>query len=317
MICIQKPIVIFLMGPTTSGKTDFAILLNNYLPINIISVDSGLIYKYMNIGTAKPSVEQLKMVPHYLVNIVDPVEIYSIFRFKKDVLQAIKDSINSHRIPVLVGGTMLYYHVLLHGWHPTPPKNIYFQNKMLSCIHKPEKLKYLYTYLKKIDPLSAKLIHKNDSRRIIRALNIYFSTGLTTSFFKKQDGVRFPYKVIQFSMVVSNRFIAHERIKTRFFHMLELGFQKEVEELFNRGDLNANLPSIRCVGYRQMWSYLNNEISYQDMQKKSIYATCQLYKKQITWLKKWKNIYFLNIENKQLSLDMMLIILKKNMNLNL
>ncbi|CAL4325299.1 tRNA dimethylallyltransferase [Buchnera aphidicola (Thelaxes suberi)] len=313
MIGLKKPIVIFLMGATTTGKTDFAILLSKYLPIDIISVDSVLIYKNMNIGTAKPSCKILNKIPHKLINIKDPIESYSVFEFQNDAIREINNSIALNRIPFLVGGTMLYYYVLLHGLYCTPPESAYFKTKIFSCVHNKEKIKNFYNLLKKIDPKTALLIHKNDIKRIARALNIYFNTGQLVSNLKLKKKNRIHYEIIQFAMISSDRIEVHKKIKNRFENMLKMGFEEEVIHLFNRGDLNINCPSIRSVGYRQMWNYLNKKISYLEMKNQAIYATCQLYKKQLTWIKKWKDVCFLNSDNKKLAIDTFFIVLKNNM----
>ena len=284
----NKPKAIFLMGPTASGKTDLAIALRKSLPVEVISVDSALIYKGMNIGTAKPSREELAKAPHRLIDILDPAESYSAMNFRADALKEMAEITASGRIPLLVGGTMLYYKALIEGLSPLPSADIEVRAKIeqkaaefgWGALHKD---------LMAIDPISANRINQNDSQRINRALEVFYITGKTMTELTTQQGESLPYDVLQFAIAPEDRAVLHERIEQRFHKMIELGFEQEVRKLFERGDLNIDLPSIRCVGYRQMWEYLQGDISLDEAIFKGICATRQLAKRQITWLRGWQS----------------------------
>ncbi|ACL30355.1 tRNA (adenosine(37)-N6)-dimethylallyltransferase MiaA [Buchnera aphidicola] len=275
------------MGPTACGKSQLAICLRKYLSIELISVDSALIYRGMDIGTDKPSFSDLYNHPHRLLNIKDPVENYSAAEFQKDVLREIDEIIKLGKIPCLVGGSMFYYNVLLHGLSILPPSNIKLREYL---IQKSYEKNYLYKKLKLIDPISASRIHKNDFQRLIRALEIFYLSGKSLTELKKKNNYKLPYNIFQFAIIPPNKEWLNNKIELRIKKMLMLGFQKEVEILFLRGDLHKNLPSIRCIGYRQMWEYLEYKNSYKDMFNKTIHATRKLAKHQLTWLKNWKNI---------------------------
>ncbi|QIQ41557.1 MAG: tRNA (adenosine(37)-N6)-dimethylallyltransferase MiaA [Buchnera aphidicola (Aphis urticata)] len=306
----KKPIIFFLMGLTGCGKSKLAIYLRKYLPIEIISVDSALIYRDMDIGTDKPNYWDLKMHPHRLLNIKDPSEIYSVAEFRKDAYKEIQSILKLGKIPLLVGGTMLYYHVLLYGLSNLPPANFEIRQYLL------EKVKcnqyFLYEQLNLIDPISANNIHKNDFQRLLRALEIFYISGKTLTSLKNNMLNKLPYNIIQFSILPKSKEWLYEQIESRVKKMLILGFQKEVENLFYRGDLNKQLPSIRCIGYRQMWAYLENQINYEDMILKIIFSTRKLAKHQLTWLKKWKNVYFLVSSHPSIIFKEMLKIFKKH-----
>lgn len=284
----NKPKAIFLMGPTASGKTDLAIALRESLPVEVISVDSALIYKGMDIGTAKPSPEELAKAPHRLIDILDPAESYSAMNFRADALKEMAEITASGRIPLLVGGTMLYYKALIEGLSPLPSADSEVRAKIeqkaaefgWDALHKD---------LVAIDPISANRINPNDSQRINRALEVFYITGKTMTELTAQQGESLPYDVLQFAIAPEDRTVLHQRIEQRFHKMIELGFEQEVRKLFERGDLNIDLPSIRCVGYRQMWEYLQGDISRDEAIFKGICATRQLAKRQITWLRGWQS----------------------------
>lgn len=309
-IISNKPIVIFIMGPTASGKTKLAISLRNYLPVDIISVDSGLIYRDLNIGTAKPTEKELLKAPHKLINIKNSEENYSAGEFKKHALVAISDIINHKRIPLLVGGTMLYYKVLLEGLAPLPSANTELRNHLLKEVKIIGKIA-LHKKLKEIDPISANRIHPNDLQRVIRALEVFLISGRMLSTLIKKYTYNFPYKVIQFSLIPRNMFSLYENIEYRFRKMLDLGFQKEVECLFNRKNLNINSCSINRIGYYQMWKFLSGDLSYREMIEQSIISTRHLAKHQMTWLKKWNNIHYVYNDDTSLSVDQILNIFKQ------
>ncbi|WP_367672803.1 tRNA (adenosine(37)-N6)-dimethylallyltransferase MiaA [Buchnera aphidicola] len=279
------------MGPTASGKSNLAMKLRKYLPIELISVDSALIYRYMNIGTAKPNCLQLLKHPHRLVDCKDPSDFYSAAEFRLDALREIEDILYSGKIPLLVGGTMFYYNILLNGISHLPKSNFHLRKRILSSnIY--NKSNYLYNYLFKIDSESCKNIHPNDSQRLLRALEICLITGKKFSELNKIKNHRFPYKLIQFAHIPDKKYL-HYKIKSRFYKMLHQGLELEVKSLFYRTDLNINLPSMRCIGYRYMWLYLSNMITYHEMIVKSLSATRKLVKRQMTWIRNWKNVHYL------------------------
>ena len=282
----HKPLAIFLMGPTASGKTDLAIQLRQQLPVEVISVDSALIYRGMDIGTAKPSKAELALAPHRLIDICDPAESYSAANFRTDALREMQEISAQGKIPLLVGGTMLYYKALLEGLSPLPSAD----EKVRSEIEAKAALigwGGLHQELSKIDPISAQRINPNDSQRINRALEVFYLTGKTLTELTAQKGEVLPYDILQFAIAPEQREVLHLRIEQRFHKMIELGFQQEVEKLYRRPDLNENLPSIRCVGYRQMWEYLRGDYEHDEMVFRGICATRQLAKRQITWLRGW------------------------------
>lgn len=282
----HKPLAIFLMGPTASGKTDLAIKLRQQLPVEVISVDSALIYRGMDIGTAKPSKAELALAPHRLIDICDPAESYSAANFRTDALREMQEISAQGKIPLLVGGTMLYYKALLEGLSPLPSAD----EKVRSEIEEKAALigwGELHQELSKIDPISAQRINPNDSQRINRALEVFYLTGKTLTELTAQKGEALPYDILQFAIAPEQRKVLHLRIEQRFHKMIELGFQQEVEKLYRRPDLNENLPSIRCVGYRQMWEYLRGDYDHDEMVFRGICATRQLAKRQITWLRGW------------------------------
>lgn len=282
----HKPLAIFLMGPTASGKTDLAIQLRQQLPVEVISVDSALIYRGMDIGTAKPSKAELALAPHRLIDICDPAESYSAANFRTDALREMQEISAQGKIPLLVGGTMLYYKALLEGLSPLPSAD----EKVRSEIEAKATLigwAGLHQELSKIDPISAQRINPNDSQRINRALEVFYLTGKTLTELTAQKGEALPYDILQFAIAPEQREVLHRRIEQRFHKMIELGFQQEVEKLYRRPDLNENLPSIRCVGYRQMWEYLRGDYDHDEMVFRGICATRQLAKRQITWLRGW------------------------------
>lgn len=285
---MNKPPAIFLMGPTASGKTDLAIRLRQMLPVEVISVDSALIYKGMDIGTAKPSQAELAAAPHRLIDILDPAESYSVMNFREDALREMAEITAQGKIPLLVGGTMLYYKALLDGLSPLPSADPAIRAEIEA---KAEKLGWqaLHQALLNIDPIAGARINPNDSQRINRALEVFYISGKTMTELTEQQGEAIPYDIVQFAIAPQDRAVLHQRIEQRFHKMIELGFEQEVRCLFERGDLHPELPSIRCVGYRQMWEYLEGKVSLDDAVYKGICATRQLAKRQITWLRGWQS----------------------------
>lgn len=295
------PLAIFLMGPTASGKTELAIRLRQKYPVEIISVDSALIYKDMNIGTAKPDADELSLAPHRLIDILDPSEAYSAADFRRDALNEMAEIVSQGKIPLLVGGTMLYYKALLEGLSPLPAAN----SEIRAQIEQEAQDKgwqALHEELAQIDPVSAKRIHPNDPQRLSRALEVFRISGKSLTELTEQKGEPIPYQVKQFAVMPKERSELHRRIELRFDKMIEAGFEQEVQSLHQRGDLHADLPSIRCVGYRQMWDYLEGNGTLDEAIFKGICATRQLAKRQITWLRSWDDLTWLDSEDLEGSL---------------
>ena len=290
------PKAIFLMGPTASGKTALAINLRKTLPVELISVDSALIYRGMDVGTAKPTAEELAQAPHRLLDILDPAEAYSAADFRRDALKEMAEITASGRIPLLVGGTMLYFKALLEGLSPLPSANPEIRARIEQQAAE-QGWDALHRELQDIDPVAARRIHPNDPQRLSRALEVFFISGKTLTELTQTSGDALPYQVHQFAIAPASRELLHQRIEQRFHQMLASGFEAEVRALFARGDLHTDMPSIRCVGYRQMWSYLAGEVPYDDMVYRGICATRQLAKRQITWLRGWEGVHWLDSDN--------------------
>ncbi len=291
------------MGPTASGKTAFAMALADKYPIDIISVDSALIYRGMDIGTAKPTQDEQKQYPHKLIDICDPAQSYSAANFRHDAIVEIETSLKNGRIPLLVGGTMLYFKALIEGLSPLPAADSEIRQQIEE---KANRLGWqaIHEDLKKVDPVSAKRIHPNDPQRLNRALEVYLITGKSLTELTEQSGEALPYDIKQLAIMPQDRAELHQRIEQRFLQMLDQGFEDEVKTLMQRSDLHLNLPSIRCVGYRQMWEYLTGDVSYDEMVFKGICATRQLAKRQITWLRGWQQpITWLNSDNSETMLN--------------
>ena len=302
LVTQKKPDAIFLMGPTASGKTALAIELRKHLPVEIISVDSALIYRGMDIGTAKPTAEELSQAPHRLIDILDPSLPYSAADFRRDALKVMSEITAQGKIPLLVGGTMLYFKALLEGLSPLPSADASVRAQ-IEQIAQEHGWSEVHRQLAEVDPVAAARIHPNDPQRLSRALEVYLISGQTLTEMTQTAGEELPYNVFQFAIEPQDRKILHERIEQRFHLMINAGFEKEVRALYQRGDLHVDLPAIRCVGYRQMWSYLDGEISHDEMIYRGICATRQLAKRQITWLRSWENVHWLDSEQPQQALD--------------
>ncbi|EJL00579.1 MULTISPECIES: tRNA (adenosine(37)-N6)-dimethylallyltransferase MiaA [Pseudomonas] len=300
----QLPPAIFLMGPTAAGKTDLAIELTKVLPCELISVDSALVYRGMDIGTAKPSKEILAEFPHRLIDILDPAESYSAADFRTDALAAMADITARGKIPLLVGGTMLYYKALLEGLADMPPADPQVRAELEE---EAARLGWqaLHDQLAMIDPESAARIHPNDPQRLTRALEVYRVSGLSMTAHRLRQSAQsteaaasgrgqLPYTVANLAIAPANRQVLHERIAQRFTIMLEQGFVDEVVALRSRSDLHAGLPSIRAVGYRQVWDHLDGKLTFAEMQERGIIATRQLAKRQFTWLRSWADLHWLD-----------------------
>ena len=300
----QLPPAIFLMGPTAAGKTDLAIELTKVLPCELISVDSALVYRGMDIGTAKPSKELLAEFPHRLIDILDPAEAYSAADFRRDALQAMVDITARGKIPLLVGGTMLYYKALVEGLADMPAAD---PNVRAQIEEEAARLGWqaLHEQLAVIDPESAARIHPNDPQRLSRALEVYRVSGQSMTALRQRQSAQsteaaasgmqqLPYTVANLAIAPANRQVLHRRIEQRFTLMLEQGFIDEVVALRERSDLHAGLPSIRAVGYRQVWDYLDGKLTSAEMQERGIIATRQLAKRQFTWLRSWTDLHWLD-----------------------
>lgn len=277
---------IFLMGPTASGKSALAVQLAQSLGGEIISVDSALVYRGMDIGTAKPSIQERGGIPHHLIDILDPTESFSTGQFRTRALALMAEIRERGRFPILVGGTMLYFNALSGGLARLPEADLTVRARL------DDELKIfgkdvLHRRLASIDPESAARIHPNDPQRIQRALEVYEISGKPLSaFFTEAQSEKIPYRTVKFIVAPKQRQTLHEIIAQRFLLMLERGFIEEVAALVQRGDLNETMPSIRAVGYRQAWAYLHGEFGKPEMIEKGIAATRQLAKRQFTWLRR-------------------------------
>ncbi len=289
------PPAICLMGPTASGKTDVAVHLVKNMPVEIISVDSVLIYKDMNIGSAKPDEQTLSVAPHRLIDFLDPAQSYSVAEFRRDALQAMAEISAKGKIPLLVGGTMLYYRALLSGLSILPAADGAVREK-LEIEAASIGWNAMHDRLKVVDPDAAARIHPNDPQRIQRALEVYEISGEPLSLLQKRHKTEnsLPYNVTKLIVNPKDRAVLHQRIEKRFHKMLESGFIEEVKSLYSRVDLNINMPSMRAVGYRQVWEYLDQQRDYQSMVERGIVVTRQLAKRQLTWLRKEEDAVWLD-----------------------
>ncbi|WP_199611952.1 tRNA (adenosine(37)-N6)-dimethylallyltransferase MiaA [Flocculibacter collagenilyticus] len=290
--------VVFIMGPTASGKTSLAIELAKIVPAEIISVDSALVYRGMDIGTAKPDAKEQQGIPHHLIDIIDPIESYSAADFRNDALALIKAIKQRNKLVILAGGTMMYFKALLEGISPLPEAD---ESVRAQLEDEASRIGWsgLHKQLAEIDPVAANRIHENDPQRINRALEVYRITGKTMTELTETKGDALPYPSVQFAIAPTQRDVLHKRIEQRFSQMIELGFEHEVRALYNRGDLHKDLPSIRCVGYRQMWDYLSGHYDHEEMVFRGVVATRQLAKRQLTWLRSWQDLTWLHTGDKQ------------------
>ncbi len=296
---MSLPPAIFLMGATATGKTELALQLADSLPVELISVDSALVYKGMNIGTAKPDKATLNAYPHYLIDIKDPSEPYSAAEFTHDALNAMHAITQRGHIPLLVGGTMLYHKMLTQGIATLPSANPQIRAELNAQAQKTS-WQEMHKKLQKVDPASAQKIKPNDSQRIQRALEVHILTGQPLSQLQQTTTQIMPYTPIYLGLVLQDRQQLHQRIAQRLENMFAAGFIQEVEQLYQRSDLHSELPAIRSVGYRQIWDYLAGNIHADEMRQKALFASRQLAKRQLTWLRKWQDLNYLEANTKDI-----------------
>lgn len=297
----ELPRAIFILGPTASGKTDLAVALCECLPVEIVSVDSTQVYRGLDIGSAKPSAQVLQRAPHRLIDIRDPAEAYSAAEFIADARREMAAIVRSGNIPLLVGGTMLYFRALIEGLSELPAADPQVRRE-IDAMAREHGWSYVHRQLQLVDPETAGKLHPNHSQRIQRALEIYRITGVPVSdLLQRRKQVESPvedqYRIIQFALMPHNRSLLHERLATRFRAMLDQGLLAEVQKLHRRGDLTLDTPAMRSVGYRQLWEHLEGENSLEEAEESAIVATRQLVKRQLTWLRSWKNSSEIQLDN--------------------
>ena len=283
----SKPLVVAIMGPTASGKTAAALAIAKSIPCEIISVDSALIYRGMDIGTAKPSDEERSQVPHHLIDILDPSLSYSVKQFRDDALRLIADIQARSKLPLLVGGTMLYFKALRDGLDDLPSADLALRSQLDMEITR-HGTAALHARLRELDPITAERLNPNDTQRVQRAMEIILLSGQPmSSQLDKADKPELPFELMSLALEPSDRKVLHERIAQRFDVMLSAkpGLIEETAALKQRSDLHIGLPSIRCVGYRQAWDYLDGKINRDNLREMGIAATRQLAKRQLTWLR--------------------------------
>ncbi|KNH06688.1 tRNA dimethylallyltransferase [Candidatus Burkholderia brachyanthoides] len=277
-----------LLGPTASGKTAAALAFAAARPVEIVSVDSALVYREMDIGTAKPSAEERAVAPHHLIDVIDPAQSYSAAQFRADALRLVGEIVTRGNVPLLVGGTMLYYKALTQGFNDLPTADADVR-ATLDADAARDGWPALHARLAEVDPATAARLVPNDSQRIQRALEIYLLTGQSMSALlaapRPASSDAAPYRFVPVALEPSDRSVLHARIAARFDAMLASGFIDEVKGLRARGDLDLSMPSMRCVGYRQTWEYLDGAYGYDEMRDKGVFATRQLCKRQLTWLR--------------------------------
>ncbi len=286
------------MGPTASGKTAVAMEQVGKLAADIVSVDSAMIYRQMDIGTAKPTLSELRDAPHALIDILDPSDSWSVGEFCRDAKTEIARSHALGRIPLLTGGTMMYFRALEHGLNELPEANADIRSEIDAMAEK-QGWPAMHARLAQIDPKAAERIHENDAQRIQRAIEVYEITGKALSDLQAGKSESFAYPLIKCALEIGDRSVLHTRINDRFDQMMKAGFLDEVRALHSRGDLHADLPSIRSVGYRQLWSFLDGHVSLEEAVEKAKTATRQLAKRQLTWLRSDSDLVHLDASDPQ------------------
>ena len=281
----HHPPAIIIMGPTASGKTALSAKLAQSLACEVISVDSGQVYKEMDIGTAKPDADFLKHTPHHLIDIIEPHESYSAAKFRDDAITHMREITERDKIPLLVGGTMMYFKSLIEGLNDLPEADP-TARMLIDTLAEEKGWDGVHAKLMEVDPETAARLNPNDAQRIQRAMEIYYLTGKPMAeWLKKPKYVYFPYTPIRIAIVPSDRSVLHERIATRFDDMLKGGLVEEVARLREEYVLESTMPSMRCVGYRQTWQHLNGNFGLDQLREQGIAATRQLAKRQLTWLR--------------------------------
>ena len=286
----DRPAAILLMGPTASGKTGLALELARHFPVEIVSVDSALVYRRMDIGTAKPDLATRLKVPHHLIDIIDPTENYSAAQFCDDALEAMRGIVERERVPMLTGGTMLYFKALQDGLSDLPAADADIR-MVIDAMAVEAGWPAIYRELERIDPATAERLDPNDAQRIQRAMEIFYLTGKPMSeLVAAGRKASLPYRLIPIALIPRDRAALHQRIAARLEEMLELGLINEVRALREDYDLKPSLPSMRCVGYRQAWQYLDGEFGLRTLRDKTVAATRQLAKRQLTWLRAMQEV---------------------------
>ena len=296
----KKLPVLLIMGATATGKTDLAVQLAERFPVEIVSVDSALIYRDMDIGTAKPDAHILRRAPHHLIDILDPAESWSVWEFVQAATQLIHQIHAREHVPLLVGGTMMYFNALQQGMNDLPQTEPKIREE-LNLRLREQGLESLYAELQRVDVEMARRLDQADTQRILRALEVFRISGQPMSLLQQKSIAKPDFDFRQVILEVPERVELHQRIEQRFQQMIEQGFEQEVESLRARGDLSLDLPSMRCVGYRQMWMYLDGNYRHSQMVERSVIATRQLAKRQITWLRKYQQA--LRVDYKDVALS--------------
>ncbi len=306
-VTLENAPIVFIMGPTASGKTALAIELYqnpvDSVQYEIISVDSAMVFTQMDIGSAKPNDKELALAPHHLIDFVDPADSYSVANFRQDAINLINQIHRRNRVPLLVGGTMMYYKALKDGLAEMPSTSESVRQQVKALVTK-HGLPWLHQQLGMVDPETASRLHINDSQRITRAYEVYLMTDKPLSQWHAEQKLQsLTNPLLSIALAPSERSVLHRRIEQRFKLMVEAGFLEEVEALHRRGDLNLELPSMRCVGYRQIWQYLEGELSLEEAIERAIIATRQLAKRQYTWLRSWPDVQWYDSLDSQAMLE--------------
>lgn len=292
----QRPLAIFLMGPTAAGKTDAAIALHETLGHELVSVDSAMVYRGMDVGSAKPSAAELARAPHRLIDLRDPADPYSAADFREDALREMRQISAAGKVPLLVGGTMLYFKRLVEGVANLPAADPLIRER-LAAMQAEQGLSALHRELASVDPVSAARIHPNDPQRLMRALEVFHASGRPMSeLWAEQETETFPWRVLSIALSPLDRSVLHRRIAQRFDAMLDEGLIDEVAALKKRKDIHAGLPSMKSVGYRQVWEYLDGEYDRDELVSRGVIATRQLAKRQLTWLRSWPALRWIDTQ---------------------